>query len=304
MLEFDFVPTSEQVSFRYVFGSDEYNEFVASQYNDAFGFFITDPAGVKRNWALVPGTSQAVSINTINAGNPSGSLVPSNPHLYRNNDLSDGGGAINIEADGLTVVLTLTADVTPNQTHRMKLAIADAGDTSYDSWVFIEGGSFAAVENCTNGIDDDGDGLADGSDPDCQVCPEIAAGLLSVDVPATSGGTANANYEGSGGTDPVAVINLSSSEAITVTAAGFVTYAAGLPEVGPNGADFAAGDNFLAPGLQGIALLARIGNGTWQLVGEGPTVLQAGPDGGLLQFAVNDSSYNDNAGLFTVTIQR
>jgi hypothetical protein len=170
VLEFDFIPTGNRVSFRYVFGSEEYNEFVASQYNDAFGFFITDPSGVKRNYALVPNTADPVTINSINGGNPFGSIAMRNAHLYRNNDPNDPGATINIEADGLTVVLTLTADVTPGEVHTMKLAIADAGDSSFDSWVFIEAGSLRVIENCTNGIDDDGDGLVDAADPDCLVC--------------------------------------------------------------------------------------------------------------------------------------
>ena len=40
-LEFDFIPNSPQVTFRYVFGSEEYPEYVGSSYNDAFGFFLT-----------------------------------------------------------------------------------------------------------------------------------------------------------------------------------------------------------------------------------------------------------------------
>ncbi len=192
VIEFDFVPSGSQVSFRYVFGSEEYNEYVASAFNDSFGFFIDG-----QNWALVPNSNQPVTINTINGGIPFGSANAANPSLYRNNDLSDGVPTINIEADGLTVVLTLTANVTPNVPHHMKLAIADAQDFSFDSWVFIEGGSFHAVENCTNGVDDDDDGLVDAADPDCQVCQEVAIegvaslgapfGLLACEAPAGVG---------------------------------------------------------------------------------------------------------------------
>jgi hypothetical protein len=187
VIEFDFVPTSNQVSFRYVFGSEEYNEFVASAYNDAFGFFITGPDNVKKNWALVPGTNQQVSINTISGGNPYGNGANAqNANLFRNNDLNDTTPTINIQADGLTVVLTLTATVVPNQTHHMKLAIADANDLAYDSWVFIEGRSFHAVENCSNGIDDDGDGLVDGADNDCQACAETFVGQALADMAVNS----------------------------------------------------------------------------------------------------------------------
>ena len=40
VLEFDFVPIADTVMFSYVFGSDEYPEYVNS-INDVFGFFIT-----------------------------------------------------------------------------------------------------------------------------------------------------------------------------------------------------------------------------------------------------------------------
>ena len=191
ILDFDFVPSGDKVSFRYVFGSEEYNEFVSSQFNDVFGFFITGP-GINGNFALVPGTGEPVSINSINGGNPFGTVPVSNPSLYRNNDPNDPGPAtIDIQADGMTVVLTLTATVVPGETHHMKLAIADAGDFVLDSWVFIQSGSFHAIENCTNGIDDDADGLVDGQDPDCQSCLEVeqeekvAAAFGPVSYPAS-----------------------------------------------------------------------------------------------------------------------
>ena len=43
ILEFDFVPSSDTIKFRYVFGSEEYMEFANSTFNDAFGFFISGP---------------------------------------------------------------------------------------------------------------------------------------------------------------------------------------------------------------------------------------------------------------------
>ena len=39
-IEFDFVPTANTVKFEFVFGSEEYCEFVGTNYNDVFGFFI------------------------------------------------------------------------------------------------------------------------------------------------------------------------------------------------------------------------------------------------------------------------
>ncbi len=105
ILEFDFVPATDTVFFRFVFASDEYNEFVTTQFNDVFAFFVNGT-----NCATVEG--DPVSINTINFGRPYGSTPNSHPELYINNDLQDGGGSINTEMDGLTHVLTCTATVT------------------------------------------------------------------------------------------------------------------------------------------------------------------------------------------------
>ncbi|MGI6777888.1 MAG: choice-of-anchor L domain-containing protein [Acetivibrionales bacterium] len=44
---------------------------------------------------------------------------------------------------GLTKVLTVEARVNPNEINHIKLAIADALDSAYDSVVFIKAGSFS-----------------------------------------------------------------------------------------------------------------------------------------------------------------
>ncbi|HVE65231.1 MAG TPA: choice-of-anchor L domain-containing protein, partial [Thermoanaerobaculia bacterium] len=130
VLEFDFVPATNTVSFRYVFASEEYNEFVNS-INDIFAFFIDG-----QNVALIPGTSTPVSINTVNLG--------VNSNFYRNNDPSDLGipTPFATQFDGFTTVLTATATLTPNVSHHIKLVIADASDCVLDSAVFLQAGSF------------------------------------------------------------------------------------------------------------------------------------------------------------------
>ncbi|MCP4415946.1 MAG: hypothetical protein GY805_04940, partial [Chloroflexi bacterium] len=110
ILEFDFVPAGDAVSFNYVFSSDEYNENVGFGVNDSFGFFVN---GV--NCATVNGLP--VSIDTINNGNPYDTDPRSNPSFYINNDLNDGGGSLDTEMDGLTVVLTCNASVTSGSTN-------------------------------------------------------------------------------------------------------------------------------------------------------------------------------------------
>ena len=136
VLEFDFVPSENTVTFQYVFASEEYNEYANSQYNDVFAFFLNGS-----NVALIPSTTTPVSINNVNGGKPYGTNAQ-NPQFYRNNDISDGGGSINTEMDGLTTVFGVTGTVIPNQTNHIKLAIADVSDQNLDSAVFIKSSSF------------------------------------------------------------------------------------------------------------------------------------------------------------------
>ena len=133
VLEFDFVPTGSTVAFQYVFGSEEYNEFVGSQYNDVFAFFVN---GV--NLALLPGTSSAVAVNNVNP--------QTNAVLFIDNE----GATLDTEADGLTQVLSFTAPVNAGQTNHIKLAIADTSDNAYDSWIFVGASSLSST---TAGVD-------------------------------------------------------------------------------------------------------------------------------------------------------
>jgi hypothetical protein len=137
VLEFDFETAGGDLFFRYVFASEEYNEYLFSGVTDAFGFFV-DGANV----ALVPGTTDPININTINCGNPFGS-ADNNCSLYNNNDPNDPGPpAFDIEYDGFTNVFTASVLGLGAGTHHMKLVIGDAGDYVLDSAVFLEAGSF------------------------------------------------------------------------------------------------------------------------------------------------------------------
>jgi hypothetical protein len=114
---------------RFVFGSEEYPEFVGGNFNDVFGFFVSgeNPSGLaydNYNVALLP-NGTPVSINSVNANSNSG--------YYVNN----AGNAM-ITYDGLTTVLLPVLDVVPCQPYVFKLAIADAGDSAYDSAIFID----------------------------------------------------------------------------------------------------------------------------------------------------------------------
>jgi hypothetical protein len=128
ILEFSFIPTNNTISFQFVFGSEEYNEFVDTQFNDVFAFFLNGA-----NIALIPGTSTPITVNTVNNN--------VNSQFYTDNT----GGALNTELDGLVGVkmaLFAVGSVNPGVANTIRLAIADTSDESYDSAVMIRGGSF------------------------------------------------------------------------------------------------------------------------------------------------------------------
>lgn len=128
VLSFDFVSQTDSVYFNYVFASEEYNEYVGSQFNDVFAF---DFEG--QNIALLPNSNEFVSINNVNNGSYS--------QFYNDN----AAGGFGLEYDGFTDVFTATqTGLEIGTTYRISLLIADAADSLLDSGVFLEGGSFTS----------------------------------------------------------------------------------------------------------------------------------------------------------------
>lgn len=135
---FDFVAQTDQVTFNYVFASEEYPEFVCSSFNDAFGFFVSGPGyAPNTNIAVVPGTTDFVTIDNVN--NNGLACPPYYPAYYSDNV---GGGFV--EYDGYTTPLQATINTVPCATYQIVIAVADAGDSSFDSAVFLEAQSFTA----------------------------------------------------------------------------------------------------------------------------------------------------------------
>lgn len=150
VVTFQFTPIGDTIQFRYVFASDEYPNFVCSNFNDVFGFLLSgpNPAGgnyVNHNIALIPGSGLPVTINNVNDGNngpcqsPQGGNCPCNAQYFVNN-YSPNQGTVAI--NGFTVPLTAMAPVVPCSTYTITLAVADVSDGSLNSAVFLEANSF------------------------------------------------------------------------------------------------------------------------------------------------------------------
>ncbi len=163
--EITFVPLADTLQFNYVFGSEEYQNYTCSNFNDAFGFYISGPgingtfSNNAENIALVPGTNLPVTINTVNSGTATGGPASNCVSLAYSQYFVDniGNTGLNVEYSGYTKVFTATAVVIPCQTYTIKLAIGDASDAILDSGVFLEAKSFGtgslSVEATTVSID-------------------------------------------------------------------------------------------------------------------------------------------------------
>ena len=164
VLEFDFTPNSDQISFEYVFASNEYPNYTCSQFNDIFGFFLSGPgingpfsdnainiALVPENGAQTNFTDTPVTINTINSGSASPGYLDETCAAIDLNwqDYSvfftDNSNTETVSFPGFTVPLVATASVTPCEQYHIKLAIADVFDGSFNSAVFLLENSFSSV---------------------------------------------------------------------------------------------------------------------------------------------------------------
>jgi hypothetical protein len=142
ILEFDILSESDTLKINYVFGGEDYNEWVGSSFNDVMGVFVSglNPMGgeyIHENIAIVPGTTgTSVNINGINNGYASPGVIPDGPCMNCE-FFADNTGGLTLEYDGLTTVLTGWLLVVPCEEYHIKIGIADCGDGIYDAGVFI-----------------------------------------------------------------------------------------------------------------------------------------------------------------------
>ena len=145
ILEFDFVASGDSVGFDYIFGSDEYNNWINTPYNDVFGFFLSGP-GIEGpfespssfpngavNIAGVPGSDPnlPITVSSVNADLNSEYFIPNLPYQ-------------GICIHGYTQVFHAGHAVECGQTYHIKLAIADGSDAGVESVVILDKNSFTS----------------------------------------------------------------------------------------------------------------------------------------------------------------
>ncbi|TYC10686.1 PKD domain-containing protein, partial [Bizionia gelidisalsuginis] len=144
-IQFDFVPLADTISFDFIFASEEYGTFQCS-FTDAFAFLLTDQAtGITTNLAMVPGTTDVVSVltvrdNTYNTGCPSVNPGFFDSYYGPTTGLPPANNPTNFL--GYTTSMTASSAVIPNNVYTIKLVIADDQDTALDAAVFLKAGSF------------------------------------------------------------------------------------------------------------------------------------------------------------------
>lgn len=142
VLEFDFTPISPNFSFDFIFASEEYGNFQC-QYSDAFAFLLTNlNTGVTTNLAVVPNTTNPISVVTIRDFLYNSSCSSVNPQFFgRFNGGSNAANAA-INFNGQTTLLTAASVLSPGVPYHIKLVVADRLDPQSDSAIFISSDSF------------------------------------------------------------------------------------------------------------------------------------------------------------------
>ncbi|OUR91704.1 hypothetical protein A9Q81_17305, partial [Gammaproteobacteria bacterium 42_54_T18] len=133
VLEFDFTVTDEtatSIELDFIFGSDEFPEYTATQFIDGAAIFVD-------------------GVNYAYFGDPSKPLSVNDATFFHSNELEveDGvesdGSRFSIEYDGVSSRLTLTGlldnemAVNNNGKHHIKIVIADTSDRIYDSGLML-----------------------------------------------------------------------------------------------------------------------------------------------------------------------
>lgn len=145
VLEFDFIPNANTISFEYIFSSEQYLLNPSSgqcNFTDGFAFLLKEASATTyQNLALIPGTTTPVRVNTVRG---SGTNCPSANEAYFD---AFNTGNYPTAFDGQTKILTAQSAVTPGVTYHIKLVIADEGNGRFDSGIFLRAGSFISEKD-------------------------------------------------------------------------------------------------------------------------------------------------------------
>lgn len=141
-LKFDFISSVNQISFDFIFASNEYGTYQCSGFSDIFAFILTDlNTGISQNLAVIPGTNTPISASTINSSQYNANCPSTNPQFFSTYNVgSPSTSTMNMK--GHTVPMTASASIIPNNPYSIKLVIGDTSDSTNDSAVLLKANSF------------------------------------------------------------------------------------------------------------------------------------------------------------------
>jgi hypothetical protein len=122
-LDVSFIPDAEVMTMQFIFSSEEFPEYQSSVYQDVVSVWVN---GEQVQLELGSGTATPDNVSST-----------TNQNFY----LDNATDAYNTEMDGLTVTMTLTMNVNPDEVNTLRIGIADVGDSVYDSNLLIAGDS-------------------------------------------------------------------------------------------------------------------------------------------------------------------
>ncbi len=130
-LLYSFIPDTgvTKVVFRYILGSEEYNEYVGQNFSDNITIRLTGGIYSATNVATVPGTSTGIDIDTINAG--------VNSAYYRDNTIASPPVPDSV-LDGHTTALKSVTPVVPGTTYAVEIKVADFTDNLWNTALFVD----------------------------------------------------------------------------------------------------------------------------------------------------------------------
>ena len=146
VLEFDFIPQTNYISFNYIFASNEYQDDFPCNYSDGFAFLMKEntPGATYQNLAVLPdGTPVSSTKVHPSFSFNSKTCSPANEAYFGQLNTS-ATNTSPIDYSGQTIKLTAQSPVKAGVSYHIKLVIADQNGNLYDSAVFLEAGSFSS----------------------------------------------------------------------------------------------------------------------------------------------------------------
>lgn len=136
-LSYNFTATSSQMSFDYMFASEDYGQFQCG-FSDVMAFLLTDlSTDITINMATIPGTTIPVAVSNIRNSANNASCPSVNPQFF---DVYNGVNNPTLNGtsfNGRTIVMNASANLIVGNTYKLKIVIGDYNDTQYDSAVFL-----------------------------------------------------------------------------------------------------------------------------------------------------------------------